>query len=120
MKKILIVDDDRFITSVYQNRFRNEGFHAGVAATGTQALEMLKAESWDMVLLDLQLPDVNGVEILKFIRGQPATQKLPVIVFSNAYLHVLVEAAWQAGADQLLTKAQCTPNQLVDAVRKAL
>lgn len=120
MNKILIVDDDKFITSVYQNRFRKEGFYADVAADGAAALEMLKKESWDLVLLDLQLPDVTGVEILKFIRAEPAMRKLPVIVFSNAYLNVLVEAAWQAGADQLLAKAQCTPNQLVDAVRKTL
>lgn len=120
MKKILIVDDDKFITSVYQARFTKEGFHAEIAANGATALEMLKKESWNLVVLDLQLPDLNGVEILKFIRAKPAMRTLPVVVFSNAYLNALVAAAWQAGADQLLTKAQCTPNQLVDAVRKAL
>jgi CheY-like chemotaxis protein len=120
MKRILIVDDDTFVTSVYCNKFRSEGFEAEITASGTAAIQMIKKEAWDLIVLDLQLPDLNGVEVLKIIRAEFSAEKLPVIVFSNAFLGVLVEAAWKAGANQLLTKAQCTPNQLVNAVRYVL
>ena len=120
MKRILIVDDDTFVTSVYCNKFRSEGFEAEIASTGTAAIQMIKKDAWDLIVLDLQLPDLNGVEVLKAVRTDYSAEELPVIVFSNAFLGVLVEAAWKAGANQLLTKAQCTPNQLVNAVRYVL
>jgi CheY-like chemotaxis protein/HPt (histidine-containing phosphotransfer) domain-containing protein len=120
MKRILIVDDDTFVTSVYCNKFRSEGFDAEITSSGIAAIQMVKKEAWDLVVLDLQLPDLNGVEVLKAIRTEFSAKKLPVIVFSNAFLGILVEAAWKAGANQLLTKAQCTPNQLVSTARNVL
>ena len=120
MKRILIVDDDTFVTTVYCNKFRSEGFEVEIASTGTSAIQMIKKDAWDLVVLDLQLPDLNGVEVLKSVRAEFSAKQLPIIVFSNAFMGDLVEAAWKAGANQLLTKAQCTPNQLVNTVRYVL
>lgn len=120
MKRILVVDDDAFVTSVYRSLFQREGFEAGVASDGASAMAKLRDESWDVVILDLQLPDTSGVEVLKFIRTESTARKVPVVVFSNAFMGTMVEAAWKAGANCVLTKTQCTPNQLVQTVRDIL
>jgi len=120
MKRILIVEDDALIAKIYRNKCQVEGFAAEIAGDGEQAIQALKSSRPDLVMLDLQLPRVNGVEVLKFIRTQPATQTLPVIVLTNAYLSGLVAEAWEAGATRCLTKANFTPSQVMEVVRSAM
>lgn len=120
MKKILIVEDDAVIAHIYQRQFRVEGFQIELAPSGEIAVESLRHARPDLVVLDLQLPKMSGIEVLKFLRAQPATATVPVIVFSNSYLGHLVDAAWKAGANKCLTKTICTPRQLLDAVRQTL
>jgi len=116
LKKILIIDDDLVIAEIYQGKFRTAGYEAEVAADGASALEMLKKTPVDLVILDLSLPGMNGVEVLKQIRARPETQRLPVIVFSNTYLTALMQAAWNAGATECVSKASCTSHNLLNIV----
>lgn len=120
MKKILFVEDDLMIIRIYRTKFQSEGFEVDVATDGQSALDLLKKSAPDLVLLDLQLPKVNGVEVLKHIRSRPETKSVPVIVFSNAFMGKLIEEAWKAGATKCMTKANCTPSQLIDIVRSTL
>src|ERR1700679_118109 len=117
-QKILIIDDDLAIACIYQNKFRVEGYLAEVAGDGARALEMLAQSPVDLILLDLGLPGMNGGEVLKQIRSRPETQTLPVIVFSNTYLSGLMQAAWKAGATRCVSKASCTPRDILDIVAK--
>lgn len=119
MKTVMIVDDDPFLVSVYQTKFQAEGFAVHTAAGGIEALDALKSVQVDVVVLDLQLPGMSGSEVLRKIRADKTTCDTPVVVFSNAFLGNVVQAAWQAGATHVLSKTNCTPNELVDAVRKA-
>ena len=119
-QKILIVEDDPIIADLYQRKFVAEQFTVELAGDGSTAMESLKSQRPDVVLLDLQLPQVNGIEVLKFIRATPELRTLPVIVFTNAYLGNMVQSAWKAGANKCLTKAICTPRQVVDVVRLSL
>lgn len=119
-KRILIVDDDQLIANIYQQKFQLGGYQAEVAGNGDSALEMLRKAPADLVLLDLSLPRMDGVELLKRIRSQPEMQALPVIVFSNAYLPSLLQAALQAGATKCLAKASCMPREVLEAARKLL
>ncbi len=119
-KKILIVEDDPIIADLYQRKFVAEQFIVELAGDGSTAMESLKSHRPDVVLLDLQLPQVNGIEVLKFVRATPELQTLPIVVFTNAYLGNMVQSAWKAGANKCLTKAICTPRQVVDVVRYTL
>ena len=119
-KRILIVDDDQVIANIYQNKFQIEGYQVELAGDGDSALEMLRKGPVDLVLLDLSLPGMDGVELLKRIRSRPETQALPVIVFSNAYLTSLMQAALKAGATKCLAKAGCKPRDVLEVVRKVL
>jgi len=120
MKKVLIIDDDQFILKVYQKKFETEGLHVEVAADGPSALAALRASVPELVLLDLMLPGMNGVELLSHIRTLPRCADLPVIVFSHSYDERLIEAARAAGALQCLNKNSVSPNKLLEIVRAAL
>lgn len=120
MKKILIIEDDQVIANIYRNKFSLEGFKVEVAFDGEVGLEMVKAFRPDLIVLDLMLPNLSGVELLKLVRGLTEFEKTPILVFSNTYLTNLVQEAWKAGATKCLSKSNCTPRHLLDAVRAAL
>jgi DNA-binding response OmpR family regulator/HPt (histidine-containing phosphotransfer) domain-containing protein len=118
--KILIIEDDQLVANIYRNKFALEGFSAETASDGDVGLELLKSFRPDVVLLDLILPRVTGLEVMKQLRAQKEFQDLPVIVISNTYLTNMVQEAWKAGATKCLSKANCTPKQVIEAVRSTL
>lgn len=119
-KRILIIDDDLAIANIYQTKFQIEGYTAEVAADGASGLEILRKAPVDAVILDLSLPGMNGLEVLRQIRSRPETQALPVLVFSNTYLSSVLQAAWKGGATRCLSKAICTPHEVVEIVGRIL
>ncbi len=120
MKRILFVEDDPVVVGVYRDRLEREGFSIEVAEDGLVAMRSLATTKPDLVILDLMLPKVNGLEILKYIRGNPRLGAIPVIVLSNAYLPDMVKQAMLAGANKPLFKSQCTPSALLKVVRSFL
>jgi len=120
MKKILIVEDDQLVATTYKKRFSEAGWAVELAPDGLEGIKMVTAVKPDVVLLDLLMPRLDGIEVLKYIRSHPDLRNLPVVVFSNSYMTNMVENAWRAGADQCLMKASTTPPQLFDAVNKAM
>jgi CheY-like chemotaxis protein len=117
MKKILIIDDDQFISNIYRNKLAVDNYQVEVATDGEAGLAMVKSFAPDAVILDLMLPKLAGLEVLKSIRALEGFKQLPVIVFSNTYLSNLVQDAWKAGATKCLSKASATPKQVLDVVR---
>jgi DNA-binding response OmpR family regulator len=120
MQKILIIEDDQIIGNIYRNKFSVEGFQVEIARDGLAGLEMVRAFRPDAVILDLMLPKLTGVEVMKQIRAEADFKELPVIAFSNTYLTNMIQDAWKAGANKCLSKANCTPKQVIEAVRSAL
>lgn len=120
MKKILIVEDDQLVATAYRKRFGEAGYEVEWAPDGLEGIKMVSAIKPDVVLLDLLMPRLDGIEVLKYIRTHPELKNLPVVVFSNSYMTNLVESAWRNGADQCLMKASTTSVQLFDAVSKAM
>jgi len=120
MKKILIVEDDQIVANIYRNKFSLDGFQVEVALDGHVGFELVRSFRPDAVILDLMVPRITGVELVKKIRSEPGLEKLPVIVFSNTYLTGMVQEAFKAGATKCLAKANCTPKQVIDLVRGEL
>src|SRR6516162_1018035 len=120
MKKILIVEDDQIVANIYRNKFALDGFRVEVALDGHVGFELVRSFRPDAVILDLMVPRITGVELVKKIRSEPGLEKLPVIVFSNTYLTGMVQEAWKAGATKCLAKANCTPKQVIDLIRGEL
>jgi DNA-binding response OmpR family regulator len=120
MKKILIIEDDPIVANIYRNKFSVEGYRVETASDGVAGLDMVREFRPDAVILDLMLPKMTGVDLMKQLRSEADFAKLPVIVFSNTYLSNLVQEAWKAGATKCLSKANCTPKQVIDVVRSVL
>lgn len=120
MKKLLIIEDDQVVANIYRNKFSVEGFRVEAAFDGEVGFEMVKAFRPDLIVLDLMLPKIAGVEVIKLVRGMAEFEKTPIIVFSNTYLTNLIQEAWKAGATKCLSKSNCTPRHLLEAVRAAL
>jgi DNA-binding response OmpR family regulator len=120
MKKILIIEDDQIVANVYRNKFSLEGFDVDIAHDGVSGLESIRTFRPDAVVLDLMLPKMTGVDLMKQVRTDESLGKLPIIVFSNTYLTNMVQEAWKAGATKCLSKANCTPKQLLEVVRGTL
>jgi DNA-binding response OmpR family regulator len=118
--KILIIEDDQIVANIYRNKFSVEGFTVDIALDGQAGLEMIQSFRPDAVILDLMLPKLTGVELMKRVRANAEFQQLPVIVFSNTYLTNMVQEAWKAGATKCLSKANCTPKHLIEVVRAIL
>src|SRR5947199_339454 len=110
---ILLIEDDTFAINLYGKALTREGFQVNVAEDGLAAVEMAPKLRPGLIVLDLMLPGLDGVELLKFIRRHPNLKDTPVIVLSYAYMDQLAFRAIQAGATRGLLKTDCTPGKLV-------
>src|SRR5947199_8299160 len=117
-KSILILDDDPFATQIYREKLEAQGFKVEVTRDFDSTLQTLKKEVVDLLILDLCLPGINVVELIKNIRSESATQSLPIIVFSNPYLSNLTRAAVEAGATKFVAKVDNTPEQIIELLRE--
>ena len=120
MKKILIIEDDRVIANIYRNKFTVDGYQAEVAFDGETGLATLRTFLPDVIILDLVLPKMSGVDFIKAARAEAGFAKVPIIVFSNTYLTNMIQEAWKAGANKCLSKTNCTPKDLLDIVRQTI
>ena len=120
MKKILIIEDDQIVANVYRNKLAVEGYKAEVAFDGETGLKVMRVFQPDLIILDLMLPTISGVEVIKEIRKETDFVKTPIIVFSNTYLTNLIQDAWRAGANKCLSKSSCSPKDFIDVVRHTI
>jgi DNA-binding response OmpR family regulator/HPt (histidine-containing phosphotransfer) domain-containing protein len=116
MKKVLIVEDDPIIAHIYRTRVEKEGYKVEVAADGQSGFYRIHEFEPDAILLDLMLPKMNGVEILKKIRAEARFAQTPVIVFTNSYVPNMINESFLAGATLVFNKATVTPRQLIDSL----
>lgn len=120
MKQILLVEDDPFLIDIYTTRLKEAGFAVVVALDGQEALNKIKKEKPDLVLLDIVLPQIDGWEILREIKSDQNLKDLPVIILSNLGQKEEVEKGVTLGASRYLIKAHYTPSEVVAEIKKIL
>ena len=120
MKRILIIEDDQIVANVYRNKFAVEGYKTETAPDGETGLKVMRTFQPQLIILDLMLPGISGVDVIKEIRSETEFAKIPLIVFSNTYLTNLIQDAWRAGANKCLSKSNCMPKDVVDVVRNLI
>lgn len=122
MPTILCIEDDHFIADMYVHSLKKAGYSVDVIANGQEALEQARQKVYDVILLDLMLPDKTGVEILEALRGEDASG-LPltkIIVTTNFDEPPEDRARLEKMADGYLIKADVTPSKLVELVSDVL
>jgi CheY-like chemotaxis protein len=119
-KHILIVDDDAVILRIYQDGLASRGFKVTTAVDGLAALKAMKQALPDLLVLDLMMPKLSGVDVLKFVRADPSLSAVPVIVFSNAFMNEIAIEANNLGVKKALLKIRCTPARLAEVIEDVL
>jgi CheY-like chemotaxis protein len=119
-KKILIVDDDQFITSIYQTKFESEGFAVVTALNGLEGIEVAKAQMPDLILLDILMPKLDGFEALARLKKDPQTKDIPVLMLTSLGQKTDVDRGLEAGAADYLLKTQTLPTDAAKKIRDVL
>src|SRR5512134_1751081 len=120
MKRLLLVDDDAVSTRPYRDRLAAHGFHVNIATSGAMAMSILRSAKPDLVVLDLMMPEVSGVDVLKMIRAAPKLASTPVVVLTDAFLNDLGRQASRIGIEKAFLKSQCSPSVLMAAIDEIL
>src|SRR5579859_1482037 len=109
MKTILYVEDNPLVVLAYKNVLVREGFNVEVAEDGLVAMKKLVATKFDLVLLDLIMPKINGTDVLKYIRSTPALKAMPVVILSDGSIADAAQGALAIGVEGALLKSTCNP-----------
>src|SRR6185503_13856909 len=118
--KVLIVEDDGIIAGVYRRHLCRAGYEVEIVDDGLKGLERLAEFRPDAVLLDLMLPKMNGIEVLKRIRALEECANLPVLVMTIAFVADMIKGSISAGATQVVNKSTFTPDLLLITLRELL
>lgn len=120
MPKVLIVEDDNLISRMYQQAFEFEKFEVKVAFNGQEGWEMLTKFKPDLILMDVMMPEMNGLDLLRKIKDRDEYKKIPVIMLTNLSGSKDVEVALGLGAVKFIVKSQLKPRQVVAEVKTIL
>ena len=120
-KKILLVEDEASIADVFKDQLTLGGFDVEIASGGAQAVEMLKANSYDLMLLDLVMPEVDGLAVLQTIKENPEEYpKIPTIALTNVTSEDVKKAVELYNIKAYLPKLSLRPQTLIETINKAL
>ncbi len=117
-KRILIIEDEKMLSEMYQDRFEREGFEVHCAVDAEEGMEMAKKVKPDLVVLDILLPRENGTDFLERLRNTEEISDTVVIAYSNYDDAASKEKAKELGAKEYLIKTNYTPKEIVDIIRK--
>ncbi len=121
MTKILFVEDDPFISEIYTKKFETSGFEVVPALTGRDALKKAHDAAYDIVMLDMVIPELSGMEVLKELRtNKEYDPNLKVVVFSNLSGPQERQETLAAGANGFISKTDFTPSEVVKEVQRYL
>lgn len=118
-KKVVVIEDDTMLGGIILNHLKVEPLDVKLIATGLNAFEILKADVPDVIVLDIFLPGVNGIELLEMIRKDDATKNIKVLVVSNSSENKHRDIVTSLGAS-FMVKAAVNPAFIVAQVKKML
>jgi len=120
MKKILLIEDESSLQKTFREVLEREGFEIMSALDGEIGIRLAKEKKPDLVLLDLVIPKINGLEVLKALKEDAQTKTIPVIVLTNLEGVDIVDKALELGATTYLVKSVYTLEEIVEKIKNAL
>ena len=118
-ERILVVDDEEDILELVRYNLAKEGYHVSGAITGEDALKKARVEAFDLIVLDLMLPGIDGLEVTKKLKSNRATEQIPIVMLSAKGEEADIVTGLELGADDYITKP-FSPKVLIARVRTAL
>ena len=104
MPRILLVEDNEMNRDMLSRRLQRKGFEVAVAVDGRQGVEMATSDSYDLILMDMSLPEIDGWEATRQLRAEPGTQSIPIIALTAHAMAGDRERALEAGCNDYDTK----------------
>ncbi len=120
LKKVLVVDDDRFLVDLLVDKFNKSGYLTEFAYDGTTALDKVSNNKYDLILLDLLMPDVNGIAVVKKLKSQANTKDTPVLILTNLSDDEAVAQIKKSGGSGYLIKNEHSIDAIIEAAKNLL
>ena len=120
MARVLIIEDDELIRRMYQKILSFRGHDVSTAANGEEGIEQARTYKPTLILLDIMMPKLNGLDMLKQLKALPELEHIPVIILTNLMGTADAEAALSAGAIKYIVKSDYTPKEVIDMVEGIL
>ncbi len=117
---VLVVEDTELLRRMYSDKLTNDGYRVLAAADGLEALSILRTDTPDLILLDLIMPKMSGLEILEIIKKDPRLTRIPVVILSNLGQDADMQRALDLGATDYLIKNEVRPNDVADRINGIL
>ena len=117
---ILVAEDDLTLRDMYQARLEAGGYRVLLAANGEEALKILEQEKPDMLLLDIMMPKINGLDVLEKMKKNPTTKDVPVIILTVLIQDQTRVKGLMSGADDYLIKSETMPGEVVKKIEEVL
>ncbi len=111
--KVLCIEDEDFISELYSRALEKEGYEVRIAKSGVEGLAQAKTNTYDIILLDLMIPDILGVDVLKTLRHEMPDLKAKIVITTNLQESDEAREDIERQADAYFIKAEITPKQLV-------
>ncbi len=120
MAKILIVEDDPLISRMYQKIFTFQKYEVEVAADGEEGLAKVPVVKPTIILLDVMMPKLNGLQVLEKLKADPNTKNIPVVMLTNLSGQQDAEAALAKGAVKYIIKSEHEPKEIADIITEII
>lgn len=120
MAKILIIEDDALLSRMYETIFVANNYQVETAADGEEGMVSARSSNPTLILLDIMMPKLNGLEMLKRLKNDPQLKQIPVVILTNLAGTSDVQAALQLGAVSYIIKSEHKPKQVEEIVRGIL
>lgn len=119
-RKILIIEDERLLLDMYESYFEKAGYEVRAAKNGRPGIEIAKTEKLDLIITDIVMPDMDGYDVIKKIREDTTTKKIPILVFSNLCQQSEINKGLAMGADEYIVKTDITPIELLKKIENMI
>ena len=119
-RRVLLVEDEEFIRDLYVRQLTQSDFNVKAVGDGNAALQALKAATFDLLLLDIMLPGMNGLQVLREFKTGNPNSPMKVVLLTNLGQEAVIKEGFELGAHAYLIKASFTPEQVVNEIKNVL
>ena len=120
MKTVMIVDDDMTLRQLYEERIKREGYEIVVAGDGEEAISLINQNKPDIILLDIMMPKINGIDAMGMLRDQEDTKNIPIILFTALAQELGKAKKMMQPFDAYLIKSEIMPKDVIEQIKVSL